>query len=588
MLTIKERLEELKKEKEIGSDADLLREIYKDMKAHKLVKAGTTEEMFVSNKKGSFNQMIDEKRRFDPELMLPLERVLQTSMLYLLEGRGAKAVGSDDRGLRYTAKTDTKGNYEQLVKEDVYLELDEYRYSLLDYMIEYKSRNGFEFFASRNELPLNEICELTRAYTLELSQYDLEALIRTMLEICKPETMLKYLNGYYFVEKNQDPIGLGQYALDDLRQLALWLVENDEIRERLSDYKEFPLGLANRSLYRSEGKASEKTAFVNFFFNQMLALWAPDENMLGSEDGIAIELFEKAIELNKAVMPTILALGYPSYRIGDYGYVYSGSTLCGSIATIPGRIEGMEASYSPKAIEKYRELVNQIRDFQEKISGERRMSFMDGELHLAKQDSEDFYDFYKLMNDANIKSVGVWYGTATDNPDEIAIGVPKGKVVSLSQKTDSNQLEQALKMLAEIDSISETALGRGKTYVFPELAKRSLFYVDGDTITGIVPTEVKVGERYDNLAELIAQTCLVSPSYIPGRGIAASLAKAFKTYGIPKKELASILESLGASFIRSASRFDRKTEDGKFMIALAYDRAVWLDLNKEEILEQYK
>ena len=143
----------------------------------------------------------------------------------------------------------------------------------------------------------------------------------------------------------------------------------------------------------------------------------------------------------------------------------------------------------------------------------------------------------------------------------------------------------ALEVLAQIDAISESALGTGKTYVFPKINNR-LFFALGDSVMGIAPTEIAIGSRYDNLAELLAQTCLLIPGFNPWSNQTVNVANALKGYGIKKKEVKGVMDELHDSFIRSMAKYDSVNE--KAFIASAQLRALWCDLYAKEIYDQFK
>ena len=143
----------------------------------------------------------------------------------------------------------------------------------------------------------------------------------------------------------------------------------------------------------------------------------------------------------------------------------------------------------------------------------------------------------------------------------------------------------ALEVLAQIDAISESALGAGKTYVFPKINNR-LFFALGDSVMGIAPTEITIGSRYDNLAELLAQTCLLIPGFNPWSNQTVNVANALKGYGIKKKEVKGVMDELHDSFIRSMAKYDSVNE--KAFIASAQLRALWCDLYAKEIYDQFK
>ena len=583
MSTLRERLERLKKANGFTTDADLLREIYQYLYMRSEVKE--TEREFLRKAKGSFSSMIDEERDFDQRYFYPLEKALHTSAVYLIEGTGEIMEENEQCGLRYTASTDTQGNYQKLIGEGVYLEQDEYQCTLLDYMIDYEARNGFEFFAQRNELPLNSVCVYDRVgFSLDLSQRSEEQLVTTMLKVCKPETMLKYLNGFYFIENGTDPSNIDDYTKQDHAVLASWLVSNKALRVALSNYKRIPLSIANPIASRKDGKPLGESVFINYFFNLMVREWWTDLDQPEEEEHVTRDLFATAIELNKVAMASILDLGYPTYRLAKNGIVYADGIMCGSIVVMP-RAEGLEAAFSPRTLEKYNELLDQIQGFQEKITEGSQMAIVGGEMRLEKQHNPDFYSFYGLMREKKVSCVAMWLQEEIKGKDRFRL--PSGNQAPISGQGNPELFNQAIKVLSAIDQLSEESLGSEKTYAFPGLTNRS-FFVDNERVTGIAPTKVIIGERYDNLAELLSSTSLAMPTYIAADGMVASVAQALKTYGVQKSSVSRALELMESYYLRSTATIDQADERGKSLIASAHQRALWLKLYKKEIISQFK
>lgn len=585
MSTLRERLDGLKKANGVVNDSELLRVIYQYL--YKNSKTKETEDEFVRKTKGSFSSMIDEKRDFDERYFYPLEKRLNTSMVYLLEGTGEAMKEQDQRGLRYAAKTDTVGNYERLIKEEVYMEQDEYMSTLLDYMIDFKSRTGFDFFAKRNQLPLNAVCLLSSVpFGLTMNQHIYENLLDAMFEVCRPETLLPYLNGYYFYENGVDLENADEAVREDLELLAFHLRSREDLWSKLIDYKKIPFNVVNPNVRRIDGKPMEDLTFVNVFFTLMLNVWLFDIDTPETGRHITRELFEKAIEINKTAMSQILELGYSSYRVDGYGFVYSNDVLCGSIAMLRGGFETLHTLFTPATIAKSDELISQIQEFKEKVAENKTVSIMDGEMRLAKQDNPAFYDFYRLMKEKEVKHVAQWLGEASGGKDRFRL--PAGKQMPLNHNTTPALFNEALEILAAIDERSEESLGEGKAYAFPGLTNRS-FFVGNDAVNGIAPTKVAIGGRYDNLAEFLSQTCLSMPTFCSANGIVESVAKAMKAYRIAKqKEAGQVIDSVIAYYRSSTSAIDSNEERGKMLIASALEKALWLELYKKEVLSHYK
>ena len=581
MSGIRERLEKLRKSKGIKSNSDLLRMMYKDLRLEGKIDYQDPEE-FVRKTKGSFSQMIDQAngRSFNQDFYLPLEKILDTSMVYLLEGRGEPMPENyQDRGIKYAAATDNEGNYKRLIEEDVYLEEDEYRWTLLDYILENNSKNGLEFVARRGELPLTEYgCADPSCPGLQMNQHGAQELIEAMTKLCSTDSIVKYFNGYYFVENGRNPQTIQDEETTEIMNHLAVMMKRKDVREKLSDYKRILLSKANPGIRDKFGNRLGNTAFVNMMFNLMLEYVFSTTAKI-SED-IQIELLDKAYQLNEQVMPLILSLPFESYTIGRYGYIYNGRDVFGSIALL-----GCDVSCLDQWTEDVRKsalkLKSQIQDFSDKIVGKDRAVDMGREIRIPKQKNPAFYEFYEVMKHCE------WVAQYNQEKSvtEDWLRRPEGEPVTLSPNDNSALFLNALEVLAQIDAVSESALGTGKTYVFPKINNR-LFFALGDSVMGIAPTEIAIGSRYDNLAELLAQTCLLIPGFNPWSNQTVNVANALKGYGIKKKEVKGVMDELHDSFIRSMAKYDSVNE--KAFIASAQLRALWCDLYAKEIYDQFK
>lgn len=581
MSGIRERLEKLRKSKGIKSNSDLLRMMYKDLRLEGKIDYQDPEE-FVRKTKGSFSQMIDQAngRSFNQDFYLPLEKILDTSMVYLLEGRGEPMPENyQDRGIKYAAATDNEDNYKRLIKEGVYLEEDEYRWTLLDYILENNAKNGLEFVARRGELPLTEYgCADPSCLGLQMNQHRPDDLVGKMAELCSLESIAKYFNGYYFVENGKNPRHIqDEESNETLNHLAI-VMERKDVRERLSGYKRIPLAKANPGIRDKFGMPLGDTAFVDMMFNLMLE-YVFSTTAETSEE-IKIELLDKAYQLNEEVMPLILSLPFESFTIGRYGYVYSGRDVCGSIALLDCNSSFLDG-WSEGVREGVLKIKGQIQDFSNKIIGKDRIVVTERDIRIPKQKSPAFYDFYQAMRGCELVAQYNQEKSVTED----WLRTPEGELTPLSPNDNPDLFSNALNVLGQIDALSESILGEGKAYVFPKINNR-LFFALGDSVTGIAPTEVIIGNRYDNLAELLAQTCLLIPGFNPWSSQVVMIANALKSYGIKKKEVKGVMTELHDSFIRSMTKYDPAKE--KAFIANSNLRALWCDLYAKEIYDQFK
>jgi len=594
-MSVRSRFDDLKKKKGYTTDIALLRGIYKALKKEGRV-GMVSEEDYVEKNKGSFNQMINEKRRFDLEYLLPLERLLGTSMDYLLNGYGAPADESvKPRGLRFAASSDTKGNYDALIDDGVYDCLDEYDHSLLDYMIEFGSKTGFEFFAKRDELPFDRVGRHDLTKRLTPRQCELDDVYDAILDYCTVDTALKYCDGFYYATEGIDPSLLPDEGESELMEVAMRLLWHDPIRKALGNLKEIPLEKVNSSIRLVNGFPMESGTFINLFFVLMLNLvfsWPLtriDRNDSSKSSNlqiekIQVELLTRAIELNRTAMESVFKFGFDDLRIGKYGYIYSDNDIVwGSIAYIDDSFRSTDL-HSPAVVEKYNELTNQLVEFEEKISERKEMRVIGNELYLSKRNCDDFYAFYRMMNEKECEFVAINKPEKSDNHDCLIL--PRGEKESLSSPDNPKLFAQAIKVLSLIDSISEQGLGSNQIYAFGDLNARSFYVYDG-RVTGIAPTEIIVGNRYDNLAAFLGCTCLLTPIINSSTKQIVDVVGALKAYGVKPADLLNVLDACRSYFEKTSNSISRSDDPSKQKVAANRLRALWCELYADDIKNQF-
>ena len=567
MESIREKLDELKKKADISTDKELLGYVYDELKKYKKQGIPKDKDAFISSMKGSFSNMVDGKRPFDEMLFLPLERVFGTSMLYLLDGRGETKEGFEQKGIRYAAYVDKKGNYDQLFRDDVYCETDEYGCSLLDYIVEYRSSNGMNYLASKNLLPIHGI-GITHGVTISFFKTDPTEIHNGFGQLLSTEAWLNYFDGFRLVEKGIYPAAYDSITAGAVSDWSEALTRREDVRHALCSWRSIPLAKANPTLVQAEGDG----AFANFLVGQML-IWVLQYPY---SDDACIELLQSAIEINKEVMPKILALGEEKCRIDDLGYVFSGKKLCGCI--VKAETNPCD-SYGDQVKALSTELRLQVEAFVQQISGRAQRAIINGKLFLEGSDNSCFYDFYRLLNESHCSYVPIYF---QGNGEKDYLSLPEGRRVTLSEQ----QLKDAVKMVRQIDDISEDALGAGNAYVFVD-KNGVMFYGSAGILSCLIPFEIVKGGRYENLASLLASTCLLMPNFYE-RDQVTSVVGAMREYGIKKSEGAKALADFKAYFKRVIDHLDGNNPRDRVQIANANSRSLWFDLFSTDILNSLK
>ena len=144
-MTQKERIRKLMKIQGIENDNQLLAKI------HRYLKERNSCSDYVENNKGNFSKMISGERNFPQKYIVAIEKILKTTILYIIEGEEEKSKEFKHEGLAFTA---FKNNYDDYSKLDrieninsrsILFGVDEYGKKILDYIIMYDSVEGIRY-----------------------------------------------------------------------------------------------------------------------------------------------------------------------------------------------------------------------------------------------------------------------------------------------------------------------------------------------------------------------------------------------------------------------------------------------------------
>ena len=156
--SMKYRFDELMKKKNLNQIVLL-------MQIHNMLYPEKSNESydFAKKRKGNFSKMINGTRPFKYEYVVPLERILNTTMDYIINGEESNVgIQLRNKGIEYTAylndydeyvkfgaETDSEGNL-------IISNYDEYNKNLLNYIIEYQSEQGIAYLYNYPKICTNK------------------------------------------------------------------------------------------------------------------------------------------------------------------------------------------------------------------------------------------------------------------------------------------------------------------------------------------------------------------------------------------------------------------------------------------------
>lgn len=568
---VRKRIDLLKNKNKIKSDNDLLVEIYKYKKKHgKNLKQDLSD--FIDKNKGSYSKMFNGKREFKEDDYLAIEYVLNTSMAYIIEGKGEMPNSFKLKGIRYAAYTDTIGNYKDL-EENILNSSDEYNMTLLDYMMENKSKTGFKYFAELDLLPITRDQGNTYKPN-QLTCYSTEKslILKTMCELLPVDLLAPYFNCFvhsldiYTAEQNryQNP------NLTD--EVIAEAIKRDDLRKELTKTKIIDLNDFNKHVIRINGKPLGKGLFVNYIMTIMLRYALTHE----VDDSIREELLENSIKINKESLNHAAAFVEDELKIDKYGFITDKhENVCyGSIVITPDST----ADLSSNSKELLNQLNETIRCYQKYISSQSKITAFDNEIIAEKKDNPDYYSFFKLMNDNKIKTIPV-FKKEQENKDYFEVA--NSNKSRLINGTDE-AVFAIIGAIKEIDELSSQSL-IGKTYFLVDPS----IYVFGGLINYIIPKDIIVSNKYSNLVWVINVNAMWYLNQYDFRGRIKRFIHLLKLYGIKKEELNDFIDQFIEITNNQLNSLDKTNERGKEIALKMNDNKSFVDLYREDIIKAF-
>lgn len=154
-MKLREKIEKLMQNAKIPTYKDLLIKIYRQLGDESAYEKAERE-------KGNFAKMLSGERELNSKYYVPIERIFDIRIADLLSDNANIKPTYRNRGLRYTAATNSYEEFVSLATEtsennhSVIFYSDEYSKSIFDYIIEYRANNGIKYLV--NEFLLRYEC----------------------------------------------------------------------------------------------------------------------------------------------------------------------------------------------------------------------------------------------------------------------------------------------------------------------------------------------------------------------------------------------------------------------------------------------
>ena len=570
---VRERIDLLKENNGYKTDGEVIAAIF-HFKRKRGEVGKIPEYAYIDKNKGSFSQYFNGKRDFKPEDYLAIEYVLNTSMAYIIEGKGDTPKDFELKGIRYAAFTDTVGNYETLISEGTINSSDEYNKMLIDYMMEYKSKNGFIFFAERDMLPLGPTGgHSVSANYLHYYPNDRKALLKILCEVLPIKLLMKYFNGFlehHSIVFSQIDDNQNTSFTNDVIASA---INREDLRKEMAVSKIINLDTYNRGVKRNDGQSFGEGLFVNYGLTVMIKYALTHE----IDDNIRNELISNAIKINSESFKVVSTFDEEELQIDKYGYITNNFNYVfyGSVA-IPCEATIELPYHTQELLEK---LNRQVCDFHEYISNHSKISVFANIILADKNDNKEYYKFFKVMNDKKIKYIPLMIESKSKDKDSFEVSESDKSRISNGTEHDVSEI---LKTIRDFDEISMKELG-DKTYYLVDPS----IYMFEDHVNYIMPKDVIVANKYSNLVRVLNANAMWTLCEVRNASRIKHFIGLIKIYGITKSDLEEFIDDFITISEEQANSIDKTSERGRELAFNTIKNKDWISIYREDIIKEF-
>ena len=346
MLDISDKLDQLMKKNNIDTRTDLLRKIFCEI--------GKAPESYVlaEKNKGNFSKMIKGERPFTMDYIIAMEKILKTSFANIFSDEENCYKNKNKRTLESVALSHVYDEYKAIDNEfdvngdPVLFNLDEYGYSIIDYIIQYDSIEGIQYLVEKRGMKFNNFSNTFYINDSDLYCYIFDKkshpiqIARLLAEKEKTNLFLSIFDTYEILETG---VVKSLYTNEDFLKVIL---DNEMILRSMLSCKKIKLKDVNYGLIDPTNKEGWiLNPIVNFVFNCALE----DVKRYSKQVDIILEYGK---EHNRKVFNEIEKMNLETglIKVDDYGNVRIDRTTYSTI------VKFKEQDYDEDLLKKLNEL----------------------------------------------------------------------------------------------------------------------------------------------------------------------------------------------------------------------------------------
>ena len=575
--SMKYRFDELMKKKNLNQIV-LLRQIHNMLYPEKSNESYD----FAKNRKGNFSKMINGTRPFKYEYVVPLERILNTTMDYIINGEESNVgIQLRNKGIEYTAYLNDYDEYVKFGAETdseghlIIANYDEYNKNLLNYIIEYQSEQGIAYLYNYLDFKYNAMISAFECKP-HIYVHDVEEqLLILKLLASKNETILlrNVINPYQLIDQHLERSD----GFLKSKEFKEFLLTNENVLNVFLDDITMNLMEVNSKIIYST-YSFDQCMFINPILYDLLEFVFENGTNYISQ---IYKIIDFGIEYNKRMIEfankTFSSL--EEIKIDKKGFIIHGCTKIGSLLIYDHTIN----PDFPETIKNKLRILDAQKNALLNLEQPSVMAdtiTADGK-YIWRQASENDveYEMYKLCEKLEIHEVPKYYETreGLDRLDYIS-----GSVLRHCENANYNQVASLVSWLKKYQDKLGDALG-GKVYVHGALDVNAVLF-EKDEVKGIVNWQYcRVGEKHEDFVDIFINWLDIGSSMRKNDVIYSTIVKLLNEYGATEETRNNLPSLMKEELERRIHSLDKEAWNYEYWYEYYRHAQTFLELYGERI-----
>lgn len=549
-MKLREKIDRLMQNAKIETYKDLLIKIYRQLGDESAYEKAERD-------KGNFAKMLNGERELNSKYYVPLERIFDIRIADLLADDVSIKPSFRNRGLRYTAATNSYEEFANLAAEtkegdySVMFSTDEYNKSIFDYIIEFRATNGIKYlvneFALRYECLRTSFWSSDKAYCFCHGE-NIDKIADVLFEADDGDTFAKLFHAFDTLADYYDD----QRQIYGKESFIKKILDSTDIFNKYLMKEEVPLSTINHGLKNN----NHIGVFVNPILNKLLESAFDDPRKYADK---IVAILNYGIENNPKVIATATECdetGNNTFSIKDSGSVELRYISCGCVVVIKDDYINTEITSEMKEkISRIKEINNRIlvRETGDLLGTKRLQRNKSGNVIKLHTDNSVEYEMYANLKDADLPISRLL--STQDGVDEFA-----------AYKGRNNLFKYTPNMIAEIAEflknlhIKSAQILDGQVYVHGNMNVENVYF-DNNLLMCVANWEAcHIGKAYEDLSGLILNFSGVADRFRNNADVLDIMKYIFEVYDASQELIETVIEFIKNYIVDSVSKLDFTSE----------------------------